>query len=593
MTSADRRSSWCRDVLGGRSLSLRAVLSACACDLAKAARRVRSAVSRVARGSLCVISICILTSSAESQDASALQCSDMDDDSFFRATDVVSNVQMYMENETLECIEHRDEKSGETPLHKAARYAKDSDVIGDLVEYGLEIDARDDNKQTPLHKAAEYSDTPEVIDALLKHEADPNALDESSETPLHRAARRNENLGVIQRLLSHGSDPTVLDEDEEVPLHKAARSNENPEVVRILAASMKEGTLDVRDRYGRTPLHLAAQDSEDVRVIDELLEAESNPNVPDSNGQTPLHVAAQSGKDEEIVTGIMGHLLRQGADLEARDEENNTPLHVAALRGRLEIVEYLLDNDAEPNSLGNHQGTPLHFAAMRSKDSGVIDLLASESAMDAVDENGETPLHWAARWNPNVEVIHKLLRLGFGLEQSNGLGDRPLHVAARSNELDVIDILLDAHADPYATGRYGAVPLHSAAAGNSNPKVIEKLVERMRMGRDESESSVVDQRDGYGETPLHWGARQGDVNVIVSLLQMGANPDAKNRAGDAPLHVAVRWKNSRAVVDSLLKADADPNLKNGEGKGPFCLMDELDESDEFEDLRRENCPSAD
>ena len=54
------------------------------------------------------------------------------------------------------------------------------------------------------------------------------------------------------------------------------------------------------------------------------------------------------------------------------------------------------------------------------------------------------------------------------------------------------------------------------------------------------------------------------------LLEAGADPGARTRAGATPLHAvaAARHGNSE-VVETLLEAGADPGARDEDGKTPF------------------------
>jgi uncharacterized protein len=48
----------------------------------------------------------------------------------------------------------------------------------------------------------------------------------------------------------------------------------------------------------------------------------------------------------------------------------------------------------------------------------------------------------------NIEVLQKLLRLGAKIEKSNGENQTPLFLAVMNGDIDIVEILLKAGADP-------------------------------------------------------------------------------------------------------------------------------------------------
>ena len=77
----------------------------------------------------------------------------------------------------------------------------------------------------------------------------------------------------------------------------------------------------------------------------------------DKQGNTPLHIAGRCNKD---VIALM--LIHEGADVDAKNNAGNTPLHWAVRFNAKEVAEMLILAGAEVNSENKHGLTPLDRA---------------------------------------------------------------------------------------------------------------------------------------------------------------------------------------------------------------------------------------
>lgn len=84
-----------------------------------------------------------------------------------------------------------------------------------------------------------------------------------------------------------------------------------------------------------------------VEVVKLLLLEKANPNLSSANSfkVTPLHSACAISNFE-----IANLLIRNGADVNARQQQGVTPLHSAAYNGKIELVKLLIQNGADTSA---------------------------------------------------------------------------------------------------------------------------------------------------------------------------------------------------------------------------------------------------
>jgi ankyrin repeat protein len=260
-----------------------------------------------------------------------------------------------------------------------------------------------------------------------------------------------------------------------------------------------------------------------------LLERGADPNHANAHGWTPLHQTAYSDQ-----RGLARTLLQAGAwpEVSARGE-GGTPLIVALFWGHRRVTEVLAAEGVFPRNLRAaaglgrldlidelvaadgtlspaagaargyyrpHSGFPewtprddpqeildeaLTWAA-RSDRAEAVELLVARGARLEADVYRGTALMWAAAGGA-ADAARALLDLGadatgrstFG-GATDGEGATPLHLAARNGSIELIELLLDAGADPRATdGLYDSTPAGWAEHGG-HAAAAELLRDRAR-----------------------------------------------------------------------------------------------------------------
>lgn len=116
--------------------------------------------------------------------------------------------------------------------------------------------------------------------------------------------------------------------------------------------------------------------------------------------------------------------------------------------------------------------------------------------------------------------------------------DTALHIAAMTYCVGALAILCDHGADISARNRRGAQPLHYACDGAPsahiwNPARQEKTVSRLiELGADPNAL------DKSGVAPIHRAVRQRCTGAVRALIARGADINLRNKSGNAPLMLA-------------------------------------------------------
>jgi len=140
-------------------------------------------------------------------------------------------------------------------------------------------------------------------------------------------------------------------------------------------------------------------------VVRLLLESRANTEITNNLNQTPLHVAAEWGRSD-----VLPFLLDAHADIDARNHVGKTPLCLAAGAGHLECVRLLLERHANVEHSDNDlHCTPLFLASQQGHTDIVELLLDAHANVHSATTDGRTPL-WTAAFRGHLEIVRLLLR---------------------------------------------------------------------------------------------------------------------------------------------------------------------------------------
>ncbi|XP_014491180.1 ankyrin repeat domain-containing protein 65 [Vigna radiata var. radiata] len=300
----------------------------------------------------------------------------------------------------------------------------------------------------------------------------------------------------------------------------------------------------------------------------------------DSNGDTLLHVAISKSRPDLVQL-----LLEFNADIEAKDRSGMTPLEKACSLGEELIVELLLAHKAttertETSSLG-----AIHLAAREGHVEVLRLLLLKGANVDSLTKDGETALHLAVKHGERDFVRMLLANDARTDVRDSREGDTCLHVAAGVGDEEMVKLLLkkgankdvrnfasrtayDVAAKKGHAGVFDALGLGDglcSAARRGEVRSIQRLIEG---------GAVVNGRDQHGWTALHRACFKGRVEAVRVLLERGSDVDARDEEGYSALHCAVESGHAD-VAEVLVKKGADVEARTNKGVTALQIAEAL------------------
>jgi ankyrin repeat protein len=248
-----------------------------------------------------------------------------------------------------------------------------------------------------------------------------------------------------------------------------------------------------------------------------------------------LMVAAHCGKDD-----IVDLLIQNNAQLNRTDAYGCTALHLAASRGHVNVVELLIMEAVVIEAETRLGKTALWVSADNGHLQTTLLLLEKGAKVNARAGNQMTALHVAAQ-KGDVEIASLLMSYGADIDARDASMKTALHYACEGGYVNVVELLLNNKANIDVAGSERKTPLICAAEAG------QLLAVQLLLKRKSNFKGV----DEGGMTALHWAAFNGHVEVVDYLTRQSRSSLALiNDQGRTPLHLAAM--NSKFAVVELL-----------------------------------------
>ena len=415
-------------------------------------------------------------------------------------------------------------KADGTTLLMDAIYFRESDKARLLIEAGAEVNAENRYGMTPMFLAARAG-MADIGILLLSAGVNPNATNAEGETLLMAAAKAG-SAPLVRALLTDdfdrmmiGVDPNLTESWRGQTALMWAAAEDHVEAIQALV----DGGADINKLSAYQKFIEPDPDKRQGGFV--------YPKIPKGR-LSALHFAARDGQLAAVQT-----LIDNGADLDIVDEEGSTSALLAILNGHYEIAASLFNAGADVNIQDKRGRTALFMATdMHTLDANPRPGPKPYGELDSLDiirlvlENDA---------DPNLALTDGLPAWLAQGSSHNGLlneGATPLIRASMSGDLEVINMLMEAGADPYST-------------------TTERETSR---GTANGLTNVVMAAAGVGWRPSISRGRSSDAITTLDLFLNGFDFDinAANQAGVTALHAAV-MRGSPEIVEYLGENGAD------------------------------------
>ena len=440
---------------------------------------------------------------------------------------------------------------------------QDRAAIRLLLSGGYDVNRAQPDGATALAWAAHWDDI-ELVRRLFVAGADANLATDLRVTPLMLASA-NGSGAVVAELLAAGADPNASRATGDTALMLAARAGS---AVAARALLDHGARVDAPTSAGATALMWAAAEHH-LAVLDLLIARgaalDARTSLTKRAGR-PGGVVREAKVLSEFEAVNPAVLPRDGDRDPPRPEGGFTPLLYATLVGNTEGAVALLEAGANVNESAPDGVTALMLALTKRHELLALELLARGADPSRV-EAGYGALHVASSTG-QIRAVSAMLEAGadpnarmerpqrltnafeIGVYTSPGsgrltqIGSTPFLVAAKVADAPIMELLVEAGADPFLTTDDGTTALMMAAGLGkraaqeityyewTEPRAIDALSVALNRGLD------INVANEHGETALHAAAYHNANDVIRFLIGVGAQIDALNAARQTPLRIA-------------------------------------------------------
>ncbi|XP_062122617.1 rabankyrin-5 [Drosophila sulfurigaster albostrigata] len=338
-----------------------------------------------------------------------------------------------------------------------------------------------------------------------------------------------------------------------------------------------------------------------------------------SKTKHPLHAAIRLLREDVVFLCLVENDTVLPKLVNSLSENGQLPLQMALSLKNIQIAQTLVKNGCANVNAYDANGSTLLIDAVKKSDNFAADFLLSQNCI--VDNlsrpSSDTALHIICSYGRSncdqndfsqmLDIGRKILQCNPNVNIQNIQGQTPLHIAIISQNLDMVNLLLDVpnidvnlrtteEKSPLELSlnlfekegsgiaskllQMGAQP--NPLKAETNDSLLQTLILQGSTFENAAvflaDFAIVDHINNNGMTALHLAAKHNMPILVTKLLHMGASANIQSSKADmkSPLHVAVEASALQVIkVFSNFRKDGatplDYNCKDSNGDSPLSL----------------------
>lgn len=463
-----------------------------------------------------------------------------------------------------------------------------------LLRQNAAVDKRSHKGFTSLYFACQNGNL-DMVKLLLNYRVDINCQNEIlNRTPLH-AAYKNNHHNIVNYLLKQ-VNAMKASSYKYMLLFTACLFGDVNAVKYLLHNSLLFIDINYK-RKGETVLCIASKKMY-PKLVELLLQHNPDINFHSNTGWTALCLACKNGDKETVEL-----LIKHKASVHIATKSRLTPLFISCLYSHYHLIETLIRHGAYVDEGDLHGWTPLQISCYNGQTEIIETLFKNKAKVNFEEEvcwKEERKIHKKMKLSHNVN--HMLIERKRNVQNDFRIKQTPLCISCAQFDEHAVNDLIDAGAeinqgcvsddfiytlhacDSYVESRFESGHISSKETFNEkanltplqiacykkNTDVIKLLLKHKAAVNIFSPKGIItndtisytqyiDMMRQNAETspqvsPLNIAIKTGQISIVKTLLENGANINKPTITGCTPLHLAIEndQTNSLELIKLLL-----------------------------------------